>query len=95
MLIKIAAICCNLHLLRERHRRPLGQQPPTSSELRVTIQVWRLLWESQPNVAGQTVHWCFADATYRVNGGVAFDRLAQIDRCQCNLRPEIHGRLPE
>lgn len=35
--------------------------------------IWRLLWESQPDVAGQMVYWCVGDSTYRVNGGTPVD----------------------
>src|SRR5439155_25862535 len=31
---------------------------------------WDLLWNSRPEVAGQMLWWCYADSTYRVNGGV-------------------------
>jgi hypothetical protein len=34
---------------------------------------WNLLWNSQPNVAGQMVYQCVNDPTYRVNGGVPID----------------------
>ena len=34
---------------------------------------WRLLWDSQPDVAGQMVYQCFNDPTYRVNNGVPID----------------------
>jgi|SRR5450432_855034 len=35
--------------------------------------IWRLLWDSQPDVAGQMVYRCVNDSTYRVNGGVPID----------------------
>ena len=35
--------------------------------------IWRLLWDSQPDVAGQMVWSCFGDTTYRVNDGVSGD----------------------
>lgn len=34
---------------------------------------WNLLWNSQPNVAGQMVYQCINDPTYRVNDGIPID----------------------
>jgi hypothetical protein len=34
---------------------------------------WRLLWDSQPIVAGQMVYRCVNDPTYRVNNGIPID----------------------
>jgi hypothetical protein len=34
---------------------------------------WELLWNSRPDVAGQLLHWCYGDNTYRVNRGVPID----------------------
>jgi len=34
---------------------------------------WRLLWDSQPDVAGQMVYRCVNDPTYRVNNGIPID----------------------
>jgi hypothetical protein len=39
---------------------------------------WNLLWNSQPNVAGQMVYQCVNDPTYRVNGGVPIDPAAAL-----------------
>ena len=35
--------------------------------------IWNLLWDSQPDVAGQMVYRCVNDSTYRVNGGIPID----------------------
>jgi Beta-galactosidase len=32
--------------------------------------IWKLLWDSQPDVGGQMVYNCVNDPTYRVNGGI-------------------------
>ena len=34
---------------------------------------WAVLWDSQPEVAGQMVYQCINDLDYRVNGGVPID----------------------
>jgi cell division septation protein DedD len=38
-----------------------------------TGTAWELLWNSRPDVAGQMLHWCYGDTTYRVNHGVPID----------------------
>ncbi len=34
---------------------------------------WKLLWDNQPNVAGQMIGFCYGDTKYKVNNGVPID----------------------
>ncbi|MEO7167801.1 MAG: hypothetical protein ABI787_05445 [Spartobacteria bacterium] len=43
--------------------------------------VWRLLWDSQPDVAAQVVYWCSEDPTYKANGGVPGDPATILKEC--------------
>ncbi len=42
--------------------------------------VWNLLWNSQPDGAGQMAFWCFAERTYRMNGGIPDDPASVLHR---------------
>lgn len=35
--------------------------------------IWRLIWDSQPDVGGQMLYWCVGDAAFRVNKGIPID----------------------
>jgi hypothetical protein len=43
--------------------------------------VWKLLWDSQPDIAVQMLDNCYDDPTFRVNGGVPGDRMDILTTC--------------
>ncbi len=51
-------------------KNSLSAYTPEAPGLRTGMQ---LLWDSQPDVAGQMLWNCFGDTTYRMNNGVAAD----------------------
>jgi hypothetical protein len=42
--------------------------------------IWRLIWDSRPDVGAQMLFWCFGDSEYRVNDGVPIDPALALTR---------------